>query len=317
MVRTVRPLLRPGFASLLLFFTLLPPLQAQDPGSADRPGRQQLLRLKLGPKQTDLPFSLRKLAPEEKAVVRYSTSGCAGGSSYLYEFSPGQVTIFALAPEQKELAGREEMRLGSIDLTEEDLQKLDLLLDIYSGKVPKHPAILASTTSETAEVKFLSPGKKAYACRLENFRTPPEEGLLTFGGLLSRLKRAPFPDPEPDENPRRFVPKEARPIMTEAGDYRISGRKELLRIEEIQAPSFKGLTLVLDSQRTRSGFPFPASPGWKLFHEDGMEFWLYDGNRKVYQIHFTPPKGMSYSDTEILPELWREMPQSIREFAQH
>lgn len=132
--------------------------------------------------------TFQKLTKDERVEVTFSSSGCFHHSTELFIFQGNAVEVFQLSTtwsqEKQEAVEESRTRLGKLELSPDDLKKLDKLFKFYAK-----PGFGGCTTVDTIQVKHY---KEKDLLSADEFTdgtcsTYGMKSLLTFGELERRL----------------------------------------------------------------------------------------------------------------------------------
>ena len=127
----------------------------------------------------DVPF-ISKLSYFHRMEVTYRSTGCFHSYSYLFYFdSKKNVVIYDCSFEKK--------LLGRYNLLDEELKRLDSLIQYYANNINNYGAC-TTTDLISIEIKFLNIVIRKYSYMDDSCMASRQEGLMSFGSLISRMK---------------------------------------------------------------------------------------------------------------------------------
>lgn len=133
--------------------------------------------------------SVKNLGANESFVVEFSSSGCFHNSKDILVFTSGKVSIYSVETkspgDKKEKAEEKKKHLGDLELSDDDLTKLDALFKFYADK-PEG----GCTTIDRIAVSVQKDSKeiKTYQFTDGSCSTYEMKTVLTFGELMGRVK---------------------------------------------------------------------------------------------------------------------------------
>lgn len=138
---------------------------------------------------TEAP-KISSLSASEEVQVEYSSRGCFHHFAYFFEFKDKSVTIYELkqtwSEEKQKFISLGKKKLGTLQLSDEDVIGLDQLFRFYSTNAKS-----GCTTVDHIIAKHLQGGKIISSSEYYDgsCSTSDEEKLLTLSALKQRLAK--------------------------------------------------------------------------------------------------------------------------------
>ncbi len=141
--------------------------------------------LTLSTLQASNDMSINKLEPNENIAIEFTSSGCFHHFASFYVFGKDIVSIFEIKTMGDDRGMRE---LGSLQLSNDDIQGLDQLLHYYSEeKVDQQ----RTTTHEKTQIELSRDGqilRKIVSYNSSDY-TQQIKGIVTLSDLMKRIKQ--------------------------------------------------------------------------------------------------------------------------------
>ncbi len=133
--------------------------------------------------------SVRTLGVNESLVVKYTSTGCFHNSTSVLVFTSGKVSMYSVkleSPDEKKEQVEEKKHLGDVQLSEEDVTKLEALFKFYADGPDQ-----GCTTVDYIKVSLQKDDKvvKTYEFTDGSCSTYDMKSVLTFGELIGKAKK--------------------------------------------------------------------------------------------------------------------------------
>jgi len=128
----------------------------------------------------DVPY-ISKLTRFYRMEITYRSTGCFHRFLYLFDFdSKNNVVIYDCSLEKK--------LLGRYKLLDEELKKLDSLIQYYDSNMHSY-GNCTTTDLISIKIKFCNILIRKFSYKDDSCMVTQQEGLMSFGSLLSKVEK--------------------------------------------------------------------------------------------------------------------------------